>query len=116
RAALAELFVVAVGEHGQELVRLGRPGRGLQLGLAGFQPAVADVLARAAGEDRRLLRDERDGAAQFGGVQGADVDAVEVDAAELLLQAPDGPTGATVSPGATRRLKSSSAGASGRDG
>src|SRR3546814_14031691 len=65
RSAFAELFVVAGGQDGQEVVRLGGAGRRFDVGVAGFEPAVTDVLARTAGEDGRLLRDERHGAAQF---------------------------------------------------
>src|SRR3546814_2967225 len=53
RSAFAELFVVAGGQDGQEVVRLGGAGRRFDVGVAGFEPAVTDVIARPAGEDGR---------------------------------------------------------------
>jgi hypothetical protein len=77
--------------------------RGVDLRGVGFEPAVADVVARAGGEDRGLLRHQRDGFAQRGRIQRADVGAVDATVPEsgswkrsssentVLLPAPEGP-------------------------
>ncbi len=80
--------------------------------IACIGPAVADVVGDGAGEDHRVLRDQRDVLAQIGRIEIGDIDAVEQDAAILRREdsaaaigttvdfpAPDGPTSATASPG-----------------
>ena len=81
RAAVADDRVVAVGQRADEVVGVGRPGRGDDLGLGRVEPAVQDVLADRAAEQRRLLGDQADLAAQAGHGHVADVDAVDPDRA-----------------------------------
>src|SRR5690606_29578771 len=50
-AAFAQLLVVAGGQGGDEFVCLGRARRRGDFVVAGVQPAIADVVARAGGED-----------------------------------------------------------------
>ena len=98
-------------------------GGGLDLGVAGLRAAEADVLARRVGEDHRLLRHQRELAAQVGAGHVAQVDAVERRPGPasgskkrmrswkiVVLPAPEGPTSATVSPGRTCRSTPWSAG------
>ena len=122
-AALADLGVVALRQPGDELVRRGGAGRRLDLGVAGLRPAEADVLARRGGEDHRLLRHQRDCAAQVGARQLAQVDAVERRRGRRPGRRSAAAAGRSWScrrrtgrpaprsrPGAMRRLRSSSAG------
>ena len=60
--AFAQVGVIALRQRGQEIMRRGRPGGGLDLGIGRLGAAKADVLARRGGEDHRVLRHQRDGA------------------------------------------------------
>ena len=80
RAAVADDRVVAVGQRADEVVRVGRPGRGDHLGLGRVEAPVQDVLADRAAEQRRLLRDETDLPAQARDGDVAHVEAVDADA------------------------------------
>ena len=63
-AALAEEGLVALGQGGDEVVRVGGGRGGDHLGVAGRGPAVADVLHRVGREDHAVLRDDADPRAQ----------------------------------------------------
>ena len=76
----AELGVVALGEGLDELVRRGRLG-GVDDLVRGGVRAVGDVLADGAGEEDRVLQDDRDLVAQPGCRAVADVAAVDGDGA-----------------------------------
>ena len=80
-AALAHVRVVAVGELGDERVRLRGAGGGLHLGVGGVRPAVGDVLADGAAEQGGLLQHDADLPAQRLQRGVADVGAVDGDAA-----------------------------------
>ena len=81
--ALADHRVVAVRERRDEVVRLRHPRRTLDLLVARERVAEGDVLAHARGEEKRILRDDRDRAAQVGDLHVADVGAVQQDASLL---------------------------------
>ena len=74
----AEFGVVALGEGLDELVRRGRLG-GLDDVVWGGVRAVGDVLADRAGEEDRVLQDDRDLVAQPGCRAVAEVAAIECD-------------------------------------
>ena len=80
RAARPDVRVQPVGEVAQELA-VCLAGRGVELRAGCARFAVRDVLGDCTGEEHRLLGDDADFAAQLFGVQGADVDAVDLDGA-----------------------------------
>ena len=63
-AALADRGGVALGQAGDEVVDLGGPGRGLDLGLGGTGAAVGDVLGDGVVEEHGVLRHHADRATQ----------------------------------------------------
>ncbi len=66
-AALADDRVVALGERGDEVVRLrGLRGAARTSLVARLRPAEADVLGDRGAEQERVLRDDADVAAQIG--------------------------------------------------
>ena len=94
-AALADDGVVASGKLGDEVVDQRGAGGGFDLGLRRAGAAEADVLGDGAGEHHRLLLDIGKARAEVGGVEVADVDAVDedgagVDVVEALDEAEDG--------------------------
>ena len=78
-AAFGDLVVVAAGQPGDHVVRAGRPGRRLDLGVAGVRPGVRDRVPDRAGEQVRLLRDDAELVPVAGQVVVADVGAVDQD-------------------------------------
>ena len=84
-AALADHRVVALRQPRNEGVRVGRPGRGLDLGVARVRLAEADVLRRGAVEEVGVLVDDAEARAQGRAVQRAQVLAAEQDAALLRV-------------------------------
>src|SRR5207244_10725519 len=52
--------VVAIREGGNDVVRVGRPGGGHDLLVAGGDPSVTDVVPDGAAEEVHLLRHQRD--------------------------------------------------------
>ena len=56
-AALADDGVVSVGQRTDELLRVGRAGRGLDLFLARLGPCVQEVVAHRRVEEERVLED-----------------------------------------------------------
>ena len=105
-----------------------RPRCSLDLGIRRIRPAKADVLARRRREDDRVLRHQSDGTPEIRPCHVGQRHAVQCHLAHLriinrikscrivVLPAPEGPTSATVSPGATRKETPTSAEASGRAG
>src|SRR5271166_26134 len=84
-AALAAGRVVSVFETHDEVVRIGRLGRGDDLLLAGARPAHRDIFADRSLEQEILLRDITDLLAQRLQRRGRDVDPVEQDLARVDL-------------------------------
>ena len=81
QAALADLGLVAVRRHADEIVDLGEPRRLLDLGIGRLPAAVADVVADGVVEQHGVLRNHADGGAQRLLRHVADVLAVDQDAA-----------------------------------
>ena len=77
QALLADHGVVALRQPGDELVRLGRPGRRQDLLVGGVGPAVGDVGPHGVGEQEAVLHDQPDRGAQ--GVPGQVGDVVPAD-------------------------------------
>ena len=76
-AALADRRLVAVGLRGDEVVRVGGAGRGLDLLRGGARRAVGDVAGDGVVEQHRLLRHDADLRAQRRQRHLADVAAVD---------------------------------------
>ena len=107
-------------------MRVGRRGRRDHLVLGRVEPAVQDVLADRAAEQRRLLRHEPDLAAQAAAVTSRmsmpstrivpDVTSHRrgIRPTSVVLPDPDGPTRARVSPAGTVSEMSRRTGRSGR--
>ncbi len=64
QAALAHHGVIALRQLDDEFVDLGQPRRFLDLGIAGADPAIGDVVADRVVEQHRVLRNDADGGAQ----------------------------------------------------
>ena len=79
--ALADLGLVAVRRHADEVVDLRQPRRLLDLGVARVPAAVADVVADGVVEQHGVLRHHADRGAQRRLRDVADVLAVDQDAA-----------------------------------
>ncbi len=79
RAALPDLSVVAPGQPRDELVRVGRLGRGDDLVAARTRRGVCDVVGDAEREQDRLLQDHGELAAQVRELVRPQVDVVEQD-------------------------------------
>ena len=89
-AVLAARAVVALGEAHDEVVGVGRLGRGLDLVARGAGPAEGDVVGDRALEQERLLADVGEVAAQRSAPDLADVLAVDQHRAGLgLVEAQD---------------------------
>ena len=107
---------------------MGRVGGSPDFFIAGIQPPVADVLHGAGREDHGVLRYQPDAGTDLRRIGRPDIDAVQQHAAVARVVEPEEkledrrlagaarPESATVSPGETERLKSSSAASSGREG
>ncbi len=80
-APLAYVGVVAVRQGGDEVVRADRLRGVLDLLAGGVRAADRDVLRDRSGEQERLLRHHHHAPAQLGGVQVAQVRAVQQDPA-----------------------------------
>jgi hypothetical protein len=81
--ALAELGLVAVGQRGDEVVRVGRAGRREDLLVGRLQAPVADVVEDARAEQQRLLQDDAELLAHRRDGEVAQVVPVERDAPVL---------------------------------
>ena len=77
--AFANRGAIPVGHGGDELVRVRRPCRGLDLGVGRSGRAVCDVARDGVVEEHRVLGDHRDLLPQRGHGAVADVAAVEQD-------------------------------------
>ncbi|MNP32751.1 hypothetical protein D3C76_1259510 [compost metagenome] len=77
---------VALRQPEDELVGMRGAGSRLDLGGAGLRTAVADVLLHRAVEQRRILRHQREAAAQIARVELVDGLAVDADAALLRVE------------------------------
>src|SRR5512132_4220920 len=84
RPALADHGVVALGQAGHELVRLGQPGRVHHPVLA--VPVQADVVGHRGGEQEGLLEGDRGGRGQLAGVQLGQVALAEPDPAPVRVE------------------------------
>ena len=84
-AALADHRRVALRQAGDEAVRVGRPRRRLDLGVARVRLAEADVLRRRAVEEIGVLIDHAEPGAEPRALQRAQVAAAEQDAASLRV-------------------------------
>ena len=80
-AALADDGVVALGQAHDELVRVGRAGRGLDSSNRGVGSAVGDVVADRDRKEERLVEDDADVRAKRAERHVADVVAVDLDGA-----------------------------------
>ena len=85
RAAFAQLLAEAIGQGADEVERLGGACGGLDIGIARFKPAIADVVGGTGGEDGRRLRHQRDRAPQLGRIERADVVAIDIDLAAVRV-------------------------------
>ena len=83
RAALADQRLVALGLAHDEVVRLGEPGRLLELGLRRVGLADPQIVGDRAVEHRRILEHHADVAAKRFELDVAMVDAVDADHARL---------------------------------
>ncbi len=77
--AFPDRGVVAPRQLGDELVRLGHPGHGLDLGIGGTGPAVRDVVPHRRREQEALLEHHRHLPAQRLQSDRPDVDTVDED-------------------------------------
>ena len=84
-AAIADRRVVALRQVENELFGVRFARRHLDLGPRRVEPAVTDIFADRSAEQQRLLRHDRDRAAQRGQLDARDIDAVECDPAGLRL-------------------------------
>ena len=89
QAALADLGLVTLRRHADEIVDLGEPRRFLDLGIARLPAAVPDVVADGVVEQDRVLRDHADRHAQRFLGHVADVLAVDRDAPAGHLVEPE---------------------------
>ena len=80
-AALADAGVVAVAELGDEVMGVGGPGGGDNLGLGRVLASVADVVRDGAGEEDAVLHDNADLPAERLDVVGGDGLVVDEDVA-----------------------------------
>src|SRR5690242_5421333 len=89
----ADHGVVAVGQPGDQVVDLGGARRGLDLGVGGPGPGVAEVLPHRGVQQVGLLADHAHDRGQVGQPDVADVDAVDADAAAAGVVEPGGQRG-----------------------
>ena len=85
RPAFAQFAGEAVRQGVEEVGRFGRFRSLADFRIAGLKPAVTDVVGGTGGEDHRGLRHQGQGFAQLGGLQQAQVHAVERDAPRLRV-------------------------------
>ena len=85
KALLADHGVVALGQPGDELVRLGRLGRGDDLLVGRVRPAVGDVGPDRVGEQEAVLHDQADRGAQRVAGHVGDVVPADADRAGLRV-------------------------------
>ena len=88
QALLADHGVVALGQPGDELVGLGRLGRGDDLLVGGVRPAVGDVGPHRVGEQEAVLHDQPDRGAQRVARHVRDVVPADADRAALRIVEP----------------------------
>ena len=81
QAALTHQGVIAVGQGSDEIMNIGRAGRGDDFGRFGIGPGIGDVVVEAFVEQHRILGHDADGGAQAFLAYLADVLAVDEDAA-----------------------------------
>ncbi len=85
KALLADHGVVALGQPDDELVRLGRLGRGDDLLLRRVRPAVGDIGPDRVGEQEAVLHDQADRGAQRVAGHVGDVVPADADRAGLRV-------------------------------
>ncbi len=87
-AALAHGGFIAVGQVGDESVRMGRRGSRNDLVSGGIGPAVGDVFGNARSENRRVLGDQGNGASQILRIERTQIVPVESDLPRFRIVEP----------------------------